>query len=102
MSEKMNKGVCCNVCDCVHNENGCDCNLNKITVSKGTENGHHYCKSYACKNERNTCECESSHCRCNSNIEAAHEMGYGNDYNYVNECRNTEKTHSIYNSEFED
>lgn len=50
MKSCCNKGVCCNVKDCVHNENGCDCNLKQITVSKGTGD-HHFCKSYCCCTE---------------------------------------------------
>lgn len=51
MEEQKNKGVCCDVCDCEHNRRGCDCSLNEIRVSKGEDNdGHHFCKSYKCKN----------------------------------------------------
>ena len=47
MQKYNNKGVCCNVCDCTHNANGCNCSLEKIEVTK--QNGeHHFCKSY-CK-----------------------------------------------------
>lgn len=51
MKEKYNSGVCCDVADCVHNVNGCDCNKNKIEVSKGASAKHHFCKSYACKDD---------------------------------------------------
>lgn len=70
---KCNKGVCCNVKDCVHNENGCDCSLKKITVSKGSGE-HHFCKSYA-----NSCCCEAGE----ENI------------------KETGNPHSEYNSKFE-
>lgn len=50
MQTYKNRGVCCDVCDCEHNERGCDCNLAEIRVSKGeTSENHHFCKSYKCK-----------------------------------------------------
>lgn len=51
-----NKGVRCNVCDCVYNEKGCDCNKEQIEVSTGSKSflpdgeTPHFCKSYVCKN----------------------------------------------------
>ncbi|MBQ3494252.1 MAG: hypothetical protein IJA69_02430 [Clostridia bacterium] len=48
MKNNCNKGVCCNVCDCKHNKNGCDCDLEHIEVSM-LDGNHHICKSY-CKN----------------------------------------------------
>ena len=41
----INAGISCNVRNCVFNERGCDCNLEKVSISRG-EGGHHYCKSY--------------------------------------------------------
>ena len=41
----INQGICCNVRNCVFNERGCDCNLERVNISRG-EGGHHYCKSY--------------------------------------------------------
>ena len=50
MKENKNKGVCGDVCDCEHNKRGCDCELETIRVSKGEiDGGHHFCKSYKCK-----------------------------------------------------
>lgn len=46
MSKKdINAGITCNVKNCVFNEHGCDCNLERVQISRG-EGGHHYCKSY--------------------------------------------------------
>ncbi|MBO5884361.1 MAG: DUF1540 domain-containing protein [Clostridia bacterium] len=39
--------VCCNVCDCIHNEDGCVCNREEINVTNKNDQ-HHYCGSY-CK-----------------------------------------------------
>lgn len=47
--ENKNNGVCCDVCDCEHNRRGCDCCLDEIKVSRGENDGHHFCKSYKCK-----------------------------------------------------
>ena len=41
----INKGISCNVRNCVYNERGCDCNLDRVCISRG-DGGHHYCKSY--------------------------------------------------------
>lgn len=41
----INEGISCNVRNCVYNERGCDCNLERVCISRG-EGGHHYCKSY--------------------------------------------------------
>ena len=46
----MDKDICkveCDVCNCVHNLNGCKCNKDgiKITMDNDNENAH-YCKSY--------------------------------------------------------
>lgn len=54
--DQINKGVCCNVKDCVYNEKGCNCNKMKIDVSLGDgecmPNGEqkHFCKSFVDKN----------------------------------------------------
>ena len=60
MKQKCNGGVCCNVDDCIHNVNGCDCNKGKIEVSRGDSHSadtkHLFCKSYACKND---CNCKT-------------------------------------------
>lgn len=55
--EHLNKGVRCNVCDCVYNEQGCNCNKLTIEVSRGQDlpveekplESPHFCKSYICK-----------------------------------------------------
>ena len=40
-----NDNVCCNVCSCKHNLNGCECTLSKIKISDG--NGDmHFCSSF--------------------------------------------------------
>ncbi len=55
--ENINKGVSCNVCDCVYNEKGCNCNREKIEVSQGNKSylpddeTPHFCKSYICKDD---------------------------------------------------
>ncbi len=52
MKQELNSGVRCNVCDCVYNEKGCNCNKNVIDVSQGDgqnmPNGvqKHFCKSF--------------------------------------------------------
>ncbi|MBP3344961.1 MAG: DUF1540 domain-containing protein [Clostridia bacterium] len=38
-------GIDCNVSNCVFNEHGCNCNLERINVSKG-KGENHFCKSY--------------------------------------------------------
>lgn len=54
--EQINKGVCCNVKDCVYNEKGYNCNKMQIDVSIGDgecmPNGEqkHFCKSFVDKN----------------------------------------------------
>lgn len=55
MKTEINSGVRCNVCDCVYNEKGCNCNKMVIDVSQGNKSvlpeGEcpHFCKSYICK-----------------------------------------------------
>lgn len=56
MENFVNKGVDCNVTECIYNEKGCNCNRSKIEVSVGDSgpmpSGEmpHFCKSYICKN----------------------------------------------------
>ena len=38
-------GINCNVSNCVYNERGCNCNLERVCVSKGEGDGH-FCRSY--------------------------------------------------------
>ena len=45
MKNSLNKGISCNVKGCVFNERGQGCNLDKVSISKGTGENH-YCKSY--------------------------------------------------------
>ncbi|MGN0748670.1 MAG: DUF1540 domain-containing protein [Christensenellales bacterium] len=52
---KTNKGVCCDVCDCVHNLDGCNCEMDTIKVTKGKTDEAHFCKTYICKD---SCNCE--------------------------------------------
>ena len=51
MSKKCNEGVCCDVEDCVHNVDGCNCEMNSIKVTKaGIENAH-FCRTHECAKE---------------------------------------------------
>ena len=49
MLKKSNSGVCCDVSECVHNMNGCDCNAKKIKVTKGQTTDAHFCRTYKCE-----------------------------------------------------
>lgn len=49
-STDVNRGITCNVRNCVFNEHGCDCNLERVCISRG-DGGHHYCKSYVSLND---------------------------------------------------
>lgn len=52
MEKEVNNRICCNVKNCIFNEQGKDCNLDKVTISKG--NGeNHFCKSFISLNENN-------------------------------------------------
>ena len=46
----INKGISCNVSGCVYNEKGCNCNLERVSISKGN-GSHHFCKSYISLND---------------------------------------------------
>lgn len=48
----INKGISCDVSGCVFNEHGCNCNLDKVSISKGS-GLNHYCKSYIPLNDEN-------------------------------------------------
>ena len=50
MKNDINKGIICNVKNCVFNEKGSNCNLERVTISKG-EGEHHFCKSYISNND---------------------------------------------------
>lgn len=43
---KCNEGVCCDVEVCQHNVDGCKCELQQISVTKGCGVGAHFCGSY--------------------------------------------------------
>ena len=43
--KEMQHGINCNVSGCVFNEKGCNCNLERISISKGMGENH-YCRSY--------------------------------------------------------
>ncbi len=45
MKNDLNRGIICNVKNCVFNEKGTNCNLERVTISKG-EGKEHFCKSY--------------------------------------------------------
>ena len=47
--KKTNSGVCCDVCECVHNLDGCNCEMDTIKVTIGKENKAHFCKTFCCK-----------------------------------------------------
>ena len=38
MNEKINDGVCCDVCSCEHNSNGTKCKLGTIKITKDCTN----------------------------------------------------------------
>ena len=44
--KKTNSGVCCDVCECVHNLDGCNCEMDTIKVTKGKEDKAHFCKTF--------------------------------------------------------
>lgn len=52
MNKDLNKGIACNVKGCVFNEKGQGCNLDKVTISKGSGE-HHFCKSYISLDDEN-------------------------------------------------
>lgn len=47
-----NKGVCCDVCECVHNIDGCNCEMKTIKVTKGKTEGAHFCRTFCNKDEK--------------------------------------------------
>ncbi len=49
MENKTNNGVYCDVCDCVYNLKGCNCNAKTIKVTKGNTESSHFCRTYSCK-----------------------------------------------------
>lgn len=57
MSDKKqtNSSICCDVCECVHNVDGCNCDMDTIKVTKGQTDHAHFCKTYEC-------ECEDCNC----------------------------------------
>lgn len=52
MKNDLNKGINCNVKNCVFNESGKGCNLDKVTISKGTGENH-FCKSFISLEDEN-------------------------------------------------
>jgi hypothetical protein len=47
--KECNRGVCCDVADCIHNLDGCDCEVDKIKVTnKGPVGKNHFCRTYTC------------------------------------------------------
>ena len=50
---KKNEGVCCDATDCVHNVDGCNCEMNTIKVSKGDAQHAHFCRTYECNCKEN-------------------------------------------------
>lgn len=45
-----NEGVCCDVDECVHNVDGCNCEMNTIKITKGDTKTAHFCRTYQQKN----------------------------------------------------
>ena len=43
---KLKTDVCCDVCDCVHNIEGCLCDKDAIKITKQGTKEAHFCKSY--------------------------------------------------------
>lgn len=68
----INEGISCNVRNCVYNEHGCDCNLERVCISRG-EGGHHFCKSYISIND------EEENTNTTLNVESGEEF-----FNYKN------------------
>lgn len=80
----INKGISCNVKDCIFNEHGCNCNLEKVTISQDSS-AHHYCKSFiSLTNEDDSVNYKSNlSSRINvskTNIEASEEDYF--DFNF--------------------
>ena len=48
-TENNNEGVCCDVCECIHNIDGCNCEMKTIKVTKGNSNSSHFCKTFSKK-----------------------------------------------------
>lgn len=53
MEKNNNQGVCCDVRDCTHNIDGCNCEMETIKVTKGKTDDAHFCRTYECN-----CGCE--------------------------------------------
>ncbi len=52
---KLKTDVCCDVCACVHNIEGCLCDKDAIKITKDTNDSNaHFCKSFECKD---SCKC---------------------------------------------
>ncbi len=73
MKNDINEGIICNVKNCVYNEKGANCNLERVTISKG-DGEHHYCKSFLPLNDEDEKQ-ESA----NSNVESSDEYFDFND-----------------------
>ena len=69
---KEKNEIQCNVKNCIYNERGCSCNLERVSISKGSGK-HHYCKSYLPLNEE---EKQDN----NSNVESGEEYFDFNDF----------------------
>ena len=49
-SAKLKTDVCCDVCACVHNVEGCLCSKEAIKITKEkNDKTAHFCKSFECK-----------------------------------------------------
>lgn len=80
----INEGISCNVRNCVYNERGCDCNLERVSISRGN-GGNHYCKSYVSLSDNFNLEKQESFI----NVEASGE--YFDFKDLVNNLENTDK-----------
>ena len=76
----INKGIICNVKNCVFNEKGCNCNLDRVTISKG-DSEHHYCKSFISK-DSNEIDDQNNLINSNLNIESADENEIDDFFNF--------------------
>ena len=76
----LNQGIICNVKNCVFNEKGCNCNLERVTISRG-ESEHHYCKSFISKEDS---EAEKQNDLINSdfNVESSDESAINDFFNF--------------------
>lgn len=76
----LNQGIICNVKNCVFNEKGCNCNLERVTISRG-ESEHHYCKSFISK-DIDESDNHNNFGNSNINVESSNEITNDDFFNY--------------------